>query len=139
MGIKQFFRKIEKGTKDFFKKGGIAETGLRKAANTIGQAAAPLAKVGELAGAAAPFLAGLGPVGAAFGGGAAAFSQMAPKLSKALQTTGKTGHEILKGARANKGDIGGIVGAGADAIKNNIQKAKPTVQPYNVFDELPFA
>jgi hypothetical protein len=63
MGIKSFFKKIGEGTKNFFKKGGIADTGLKKAgdfltkAGGVGSALAPLAMVvaPEIA---APLMAG---------------------------------------------------------------------------------
>jgi hypothetical protein len=54
MGIKQFFRKLGSDTKKFFSKGGMADTVLRKAGNT-------LSKVGSIAEASLPLVAAFNP------------------------------------------------------------------------------
>jgi hypothetical protein len=123
MGFKQFFRKVEKGTKDFFKKGGIAETGLRKAGNSLSQIAPVVNKIGDIARDVAPQLAMIPGVGVALSKGAEAVGKATPQISNTLS-------KLSSGAKnLSKGSVMGI----------QAPKPEPQAQPYNAFDELPFA
>jgi hypothetical protein len=121
MGAKQFFRKIEKGTKDFFKKGGIAESALRKVGNSLSKAVPVVSKIGEIAGNLAPELNAVPGIGGALASGATAISKATPTVTSALSKLGKGAKDLSRGSR------------------NGIQALKPEMQPFNAFDELPFA
>lgn len=122
MGFKQFFRKIEKGTKDFFKKGGIAETGLRKVGNTLAQAAPVVNKIGDIAKDIAPSLKLIPGVGGVASEIARKIGNSTPQISNALNKLSSGSKNLSKGARMP-----------------SIQAPKPENQVYNLFDELPFA
>jgi methyl-accepting chemotaxis protein len=123
MGFKQFFRKVEKGTKDFFKKGGIAETGLRKAGNSLSQIAPVVNKIGDVASSIAPELKMIPGIGGALSSGARAIGKATPQISSAL-------NKLSSGAKnLSKGSVMGI----------QAPKPAPEAQPWNAFDELPFA
>lgn len=115
MTLKTFFRKIDKGTKDFFKKGGIAESGLRKVGNTLAQAAPVVNKIGDIAKDIAPNLAMI----PGFGGMASQIARQVgnstPQISNALNKLSSGAKNLSKGA---------------------IQAPKPEPQTYNDF---PFA
>jgi len=110
MGIGQFFRKIGEGTKKFFKKGGIADVGLRKVGNT-------LTKVGGVASAVAPLV-----------------SVVAPEIGLPLMAAGalanvggKTASGIRKGAMKGGNIVEktqNIVGA----TRAGIEAAKPIAE-----------
>jgi hypothetical protein len=122
MGVKQFFRKVEKGTKDFFRKGGIAETGLRKVGNSLSQVAPVVNKIGNVARDIAPQLAMIPGVGVALSKGAEAVGRATPQISTALNKLSSGAKTLSKGS-----------------VMPSIQAPKPEIQPYNAFDELPFA
>jgi hypothetical protein len=109
MGIKQFFRKIGEGTKNFFKKGGIADTGLRKFGNT-------LTKAGGVAQAISPLLSIVAPeVGLPL--------MAAGALAK---TGGKTALAVISCARKG-GDIVEKTQNISGAIRGGIEASKPSV------------
>lgn len=110
MGIKQFFRKVSEGTKNFFKKGGIADVGLRKFGNT-------LTKAGGVASAIAPLA-----------------SIVAPEIGLPLMAAGalakvggKTAQGIRKGAMKG-GDIVEKTRNIVSATKEGIEAAKPIAE-----------
>lgn len=120
MGIGRFFKKIEQGGKNFFKKGGMAETGLRKIGNTLAQAAPVVNKIGNIAKNMAPELAMIPGVGGLASDIARKIGNSTPQVSRAIS-------KLSSGAKdLSKGSVG-------------IQAPKPEIQPYNAFDELPFA
>jgi len=146
MGIGRFFKKIGQGTKDFFKKGGIAEkgitTGLRKVGNTLAEASPIINKIGEIAGMASPALAGVPLVGGLLSKGAEQLSKHAPAISKAVKSIGNTSKGISQASKQNMGNIGDMVSNSLDVVKSNIQAPKPKPEKQtavNLFDELPFA
>jgi hypothetical protein len=123
MGIKQFFRKVGQDTKKFFSKGGLADTTLRKAGNT-------LSKIGSVAESALPLITAFNP-------------ELAPALM-AGSALSNIGGQTLKGTRQGilKGksiedkitnltpSITGGLTASRDPInilrgKNQIQAPKP--------------
>ena len=120
MGFKQFFRKVEKGTKDFFKKGGIAETGLRKAGNSLAQVAPVVNKIGDIAKDIAPSLKMIPGVGGMASEIARKVGNSTPQISNAI-------NKLASGSKnLSRGSVG-------------IQAPKLEPQTYNAFDELPFA
>lgn len=139
MGIGRFFRKIEQGGKNFFKKGGIAETGLRKVGSSLSQIAPIVSKAGEIAGEIAPALKIVPGIGGQLALGASKFADIAPKLSKNIKSIGGVSKDVLNVARNNRGDVGGIVSGSLDSVKSAIQAPRPKQQTVNLFDELPFA
>jgi hypothetical protein len=139
MGIGRFFRKIETGGKNFFKKGGIAESGLRKMGNSLSQVAPIVSKAGEIAGQIAPALKAVPGIGGQLALGASKFADVAPKLSKGIKSVGGVSKDVLNVARQNRGDVGGIVSGSLDSVKSAIQAPRPQKQTTNLFDELPFA
>lgn len=143
MGAKQFFRKVANGTKDFFKKGGIAESGLRKVGSSLTQASPVVKEIGNVANELAGPLAGVPLIGGALSSGAKAVGRYAPKVAGAMNNVGNKQKEILAIARANKGDISGIAQKSLESVRmrpnRGIQASIPSQESYNVFDELPFA
>lgn len=110
MGIGQFFKKIGEGTKQFFKKGGIADVGLRKIGNT-------LTKVGGVGSALAPLVSVVAP-------------ELAPALmagSALAKVGGSTASGIRSGAKKG-GDIVQKTQNIAGAIKGGIEASKPSTQ-----------
>ena len=89
MGIGSFFKKIGEGAKQFFKKGGIADTGLRKLGNT-------LSKVGGVAQSVAPLLSIVAPelAPAIMAGGALA--KVAGSTAGAVRSGAKKGGDIVQ-------------------------------------------
>jgi hypothetical protein len=122
MGFKQFFRKVEKGTKDFFKKGGIAETGLRKAGNSLAQVAPVVNKIGDISKDLAPSLAMIPGIGGALSTAARKLGNSTPQISNAISKLSTGSKNLSRGA-----------------VMPSIQAPKPEPQYYNAFDELPFA
>lgn len=120
MGIGRFFKKLEQGGKNFFKKGGIAETGLRKIGNSLAQAAPVVNKIGDIAKSMAPELAMIPGIGGVASDIARKIGNSTPQVSRAISKLSSGAKDLSKGA----------VG---------IQAAKPAVQPFNAFEELPFA
>lgn len=109
MAIRNFFKKIGEGAKSFFKKGGIADTGLRKFGNT-------LTKAGGVAQAVAPLL-----------------SVVAPEVGVPLLAAGalakqggKTAGAIRSGARKG-GDIVQKTQNISRALTSGIEASKPSV------------
>lgn len=143
MGVKQFFRKVASGTKDFFKKGGIAETGLRKVGSTLTQVAPVVKEIGKVADELTQPLKGVPVIGGALSSGSRAIGKYAPQLAGAMNNVGNKQKEILAIARANRGDLSGIAQKSLEAVRTKpnrgIQAQIPAQQAYNVFDELPFA
>lgn len=109
-GIKSFFKKVGQGTKDFFKKGGIADTGLRKLGNTLTKAGGVAQSLAPLATVVAPELAI--PLMA---GGALA------------KTAGSTASAVRSGARSG-GDIVQKSQNISGAIKSGIEAGRPQAQ-----------
>jgi hypothetical protein len=141
MKVGQFFKKVSSGTKDFFKKGGIAESGFRKLGNTLSQTAPVVKEIGKVASSIAEPLKSVPVIGDALSAGARAVGKYAPKASGAINNIGKKQKEILNIARENQGDISAIATKSLEATRTRggIQAPKPQVQPWNAFDELPFA
>jgi len=105
--VKGFFKKLGSDTKQFFRKGGTADVGLRKFGNT-------LTKVGGVAQSVAPLLSIVAPE---FGLPLLA----AGALAKA---GGKTAGAIRSGARRG-GDIVQKTQNVAGAIRSGIEASKP--------------
>lgn len=122
MGIGRFFKKLEKGTKDFFKKGGIAETGLRKVGNSLSQVAPVVDKIGGIAKDIAPSLKMIPGVGGMASEIARKIGNSTPQISNAIGKLASGSKNLSKGA-----------------VMPSIQAPKPEMQPWNAFDELPFA
>lgn len=108
--VKGFFKKLGSDTKTFFKKGGVADVGLRKFGNT-------LSKVGGVAQSLAPLAAVVAPEFAIplMAGGALA------------KTVGGTADAIRKGASKGRDIVGkaqnivGAVGSGIEASRPDIE------------------
>lgn len=110
MGIGGFFKKIGEGTKQFFKKGGVADTGLRKLGNT-------LTKVGGVAQSVAPLLSVVAPeIGIPLMAGA--------QLAK---VAGKTAGAVRSGARKG-GDIVQKTQNISTALKGGLEASMPLTQ-----------
>lgn len=105
--VKGFFKKLGSDTKTFFKKGGVADVGLRKFGNT-------LSKVGGVAQSLAPLAA-----------------VVAPEFAIPLMAGGalaKTGGKTVGGIRAGVGKGRDAVSKTANvvgAVTSGIQAAKP--------------
>lgn len=110
MGIGGFFKKIGEGTKQFFKKGGVADTGLRKLGNT-------LTKVGGVAQSVAPLLSVVAPeIGIPLMAGA--------QLAK---VAGTTVGNVRSGARKG-GDIVQKTQNVSTALKSGLEASMPLTQ-----------
>jgi hypothetical protein len=110
MGIGSFFKKIGEGTKQFFKKGGVADTGLRKVGNT-------LTKVGGVAQSVAPLLSVVAPeIGIPLMAGGA--------LAK---LAGNTAQSVRSGARKG-GDIVQKTQNVSTALKSGLEASMPLTQ-----------
>ena len=105
MGIKSFFKKVATGTKDFFKKGGIADTGLRKFGNT-------LTKVGGVAQSVAPLLSIVAPEVGLPLMAAGALSKTAGKTAGAIRSGARRGGNIVEKTQNITGAIKGGIEAG---------------------------
>lgn len=113
---KGFFRKIESGTKTFFKKGGTLDTAMRKAGNTIAKGSGVLGSVGKIAREVAPL------AGAVFGPEATAGLLAA---DKSLQEAKKLGRVAGAGAAGvRQGIKERSVGVASDALKQQLENAK---------------
>lgn len=143
MKVGQFFKKVSTGTKDFFKKGGIAESGFRKLGNSLSQAAPVVKEIGNVAQSVVEPLKSVPVIGGALSTAAKAVGKYAPKAAGAMNNVGRKQKEILQIARDNQGDIAGIATKSLEAARTvpnrGIQAVKPAVEPWNAFDELPFA
>ena len=102
-----FFRKAGSDIKNFFKKGGMADTGLRKFGNTISQVGGVAQQLAPLASIVAPELAI--PLMA---GGA---------LGKVAGSTAQAVRKGSMGAKTAEGKAQGIV----SALTSGIQAGKP--------------
>jgi hypothetical protein len=125
--VAKFFRKIETGAKNFFKKGGQLETGLRKAVHTVAQGSGVLGSIGKVA-------RGLAPVAGAILGPEAGVALMG--ADKALQEAKKTGRAIgsgLAGVRgavhAGEGHLGNTITGIGNATKAGIEAVKSANAP----------
>lgn len=107
MGIGQFFKKIGEGTKQFFKKGGIADTGLRKFGNT-------LTKAGGVAQSLAPLAAIVAPEIGVPLLAAGALAKAGGKTALAVRSGAAKGGNIVQKTQ-------NVVGA----LKSGIEAAKP--------------
>ena len=110
MGIKEFFKKVGEGTKQFFKKGGIADTGLRKIGNTLTKAGGVAQSLAPLAMVVAPELAP-----AIMAGGALA--KVAGNTAGAIRSGAKKGGDIVQKSE-------NIVGA----VKGGLEASMPLTQ-----------
>lgn len=106
MGIGQFFKKIGEGTKQFFKKGGIADVGLRKIGSTLSKAGGVAQQLAPLASIVAPELA----VPLMAGG---QLAKVAGSTAGAIRSGAKSG----KGIEAKTGNIVGAITKGIEAGK----------------------
>lgn len=110
MGIGQFFKKVGEGTKQFFKKGGIADTGLRKLGNTLTKAGGVASSLAPLAMVVAPELAP-----ALMAGGALA--KVAGGTASGIRSGVKKGGDIVQKTQ-------NIVGA----VKSGLEASMPLTQ-----------
>lgn len=109
MGIGTFFKKIGEGTKNFFKKGGIADTGLRKFGNT-------LTKAGGVAQAVAPLLSVVAPEFGIPLMAAGALAKQGGKTAGAIRSGARKGADIVQKTQNISG-----------AIKSGIEASRPPV------------
>jgi len=116
MTVKGFFRKIESGTKNFFKKGGTLDTTMRKVGNTITKGSGVLGSIGKIAREAAPL------AGAVFGPEATAGLLAADKGLQEAKKLGRVGAAAAAGVRS--GVKARSVGTAADALKMQLENAK---------------
>tara|TARA_R110000868_G_scaffold207343_1_gene456355 strand:- start:142 stop:498 length:357 start_codon:yes stop_codon:yes gene_type:complete len=105
--VKGFFRKLGADTKQFFRKGGTADVGLRKFGNT-------LSKVGGVARTVAPLLSIVAPE----------FGLPLMAAGALAKQGGKTALAIRSGARKG-GNIVQKTQNIAGAIKSGIEASKP--------------
>ena len=111
MAIGNLFKKIGEGAKNFFKKGGIADTGLRKFGNTLTKAGGVAQAIAPLASIVAPEI-GI-PLMAA-----GALAKQGGKTAGAIRSGARKGGNIVEKAQNISG-----------AIKSGIEASKPLAAP----------